>query len=97
MRRYISRTRHPGVASFSSPEPSASLCHLAFRRPRDITKRRALGTKMRVTFDCLSVILTLTNQTAWFVSSFCTELPLFCTLPENSVSLSKSEQTHFSL
>ena len=48
---------------------------------------------------CLAIsefLCSLTNPNAWFVSSFCNELPLFCSVsPENCISLSQSEWRNF--
>ena len=53
------------------------------RNKGKIAPSRACPWFENTRFDCMAIsefLWSLTNQNAWFVSSFCTELTLFCTV-----------------
>ena len=52
--------------------------------------------KQEIWLAICKFLWSLTNQNAWFVSSFCTEFPLFCTVFEkNCTALNQSEWRNF--
>ena len=48
---------------------------------------RALDLKTKVWLAICEFLWSLTNQNAWFVSSFCTELTFFCTVFKQTAPL----------
>ena len=51
-----------------------------------------LNWKQKIWLAICEFLWSLTNQNAWFVSSFCTELTLFCTVfKKNCTALNQSE------
>ena len=52
--------------------------------------------KQKIRLAICKFLWSLTNQNAWFVSSFCTELTLFCTVFEkNCTALNQSNWRNF--
>ena len=52
--------------------------------------------KLKIWLAICKFLWSLTNQNAWFVSSFCIELTLFCTvLKKNCTALNQSEWRNF--
>ena len=52
--------------------------------------------KQKIWLAICKFLWSLTNQNAWFVSSFCTELTLFCTVFEkNCTALNQSNRRNF--
>ena len=53
--------------------------------------------KQKIWLAVCEFLLSLTNQNAWFVSSFCIELTLFCTVlkKKNCTALNQSEWRNF--
>ena len=52
--------------------------------------------KQKIWLAICEFLWSLTNQNAWFVSSFCTELTLFCTvLKKNCTAFNQSEWRNF--
>ena len=62
-------------------------------------KQRALITctnNFHFDWPSVSFLCSLTYQNAWFVTSFCSKLPLFCiVLTENCISLNQSQWRNF--